>query len=70
MPSLVPRHVKEAVAAVSRTNACPYCVEAHDLLYLASGGKRSSILDMNHSHTFADPRTRAVVEWALATHTP
>jgi hypothetical protein len=34
--------VKEAVAAaVSRTNTCPYCVEAHELLFVASGGTQA-----------------------------
>jgi AhpD family alkylhydroperoxidase len=69
MPGAVPQHVKEAVAAaVSRTNTCPYCVEAHELLFVASGTQE--VPDLDHPDTISDPRTRAIVEWALATRTP
>ncbi len=67
---VVPRHLKEAVAAaVSRTNACPYCVAAHQLLFTATAPEQAppTLEDPGH---IPDPRTRAVVEWALATRSP
>ena len=74
--SLVPAHVdrrtKEAVAsAVSRSNACTYCVDAHTAALDALGARDAA-------DALADPDARladdhplaAIVRWAATTRTP
>lgn len=59
----VRRDLKEAVvAAVSRTNRCPFCVEAHSVT------ARDSLLAV--AHQILDPRMRSIVAWASATRSP
>jgi alkylhydroperoxidase family enzyme len=62
--------LKEAVAAaVSRTNTCPYCVDAHQLVFTATSPAHAPPT-LEDPTQIPDPRTRAVVEWALATRSP
>lgn len=68
----VRRDLKEAVAsAVSVTNRCPYCVDAHSIMVLASSGEDYSPAFLSgHYDTIADPDVRKVVRWAAATRSP
>jgi hypothetical protein len=67
----VPWPIKEAVAAaVSQSNACPYCVDIHAAV--ASRPARQSLTDLikqGRTADIADPSLRAVVTWALASRT-
>lgn len=66
---LVPWPVKEAVAAaVSQSNACPYCVEIHAAV--ASVGADQSLaplLTQGRTTDITNPSLRAIVTWAQAT---
>lgn len=68
----IPWHIKEAVAAaVSQSNECPYCVDIHAAV--ASVRADQSLADLikqGRVAEIADPFLRAVVAWALASHTP
>jgi AhpD family alkylhydroperoxidase len=68
----VPRLEKELVAAaVSKANACPYCVAAHALM-LRGGAKDDVALAVARGDTEAieDPRLRALATWALNSRSP
>jgi AhpD family alkylhydroperoxidase len=68
----VPWPVKEAVAAaVSQSNACPYCVEIHAAI--ASVGTNqplAPLLFQGRTTDLADPSLRAILTWAASTRAP
>jgi AhpD family alkylhydroperoxidase len=68
----VPREIKEAVAAaISKTNQCPYCVDAHTIMLTASGEKKTAQAISNEQYnSIPDGKMRLIVEWALETTTP
>lgn len=68
----VRRDVKEAVAStVSLINRCPYCVDAHNIMMLASSGKdySSQILEGRYDD-IDDPEIGTAARWAAATLSP
>lgn len=70
--SRVDRRTKEAVAAaVSATNACPYCVDVHTGMLHALGERGpADALAAGKPDAISDPELRAVVAWAGATRQP
>ncbi|GAA5176133.1 carboxymuconolactone decarboxylase family protein [Pseudonocardia eucalypti] len=68
----LPRVLKEAVgAAVSATNACPYCVDVHTSTMSALDRSRDGeALAAGRDDRMTDPRLRALVGWARATRSP
>jgi AhpD family alkylhydroperoxidase len=68
----VPRSQKEAVsAAVSKTNACPYCVEAHTIsLYAASEPGAAAAISDGRPDRIQNPSLRVLVDWASACRFP
>ncbi len=68
----VSRTGREAVAAaVSTTNRCPFCVDAHAIML--SGANESAVaraILAGHADRVADPRIGPLVRWALATRSP
>ncbi len=68
----VPWPVKEAVAAaVSQSNACPYCVEIHGALASARASQPlTDLITQGRTADIADPFLRAVVTWAEASRAP
>lgn len=68
----VPWPVKEAVAAaVSQSNACPYCVEIHAAVAsVRTDQPLAPFLMQGQTADIIDPSLRAVVIWAQATRSP
>lgn len=68
----VHRKLKEAVAAaISKTNQCPYCVDAHTIILNATGEKQTAnAISNDHYNQISDPKMRLTVEWARATISP
>jgi AhpD family alkylhydroperoxidase len=68
----VPWPVKEAVAAaVSQSNACPYCVEIHAAVASTRTNQPlAPLLMQGQIADITDPSLRAVVTWARATRSP
>lgn len=68
----VSRKYKEAVsAAVSHTNTCPYCVDAHvGLLHGTGGQELANAIVEGDTDRIDDAQARNIVDWALATRTP
>ncbi len=68
----VPWSIKEAVAAaVSQSNACPYCVDIHAAVASAHASQSlTDLIKQGRTAEIADPSLRAVVSWALASRTP
>jgi AhpD family alkylhydroperoxidase len=68
----VDRSRKEAVAAaVSKTNACPFCVDAHtSLLHATSSHDVAGAILRGDYDSIRDPQLRALVRWALANRAP
>lgn len=68
----VPRRFKEAISvAVSQTNTCPYCVDAHMMALHASAEHRVvDALIQGRSADIPEPQARALVEWALSSRSP
>lgn len=68
----VRRDVKEAVAAtVSRTNQCPYCVDAHTImLSVTSAHHTADAISHQRDEQIQDPAVRSIVDWAAATRSP
>jgi AhpD family alkylhydroperoxidase len=68
----VPRIHKEVVAAaVSRANACPYCLAAHTLML--RGAEQDSVaraLMDGDVDAIRDPELRALAAWGLKTRSP
>jgi len=61
----VERRIKEVVAtAVSESNQCPYCVDAHTIMFNALGDVPSTSL-----HNHPNEEIRLAYEWGLATRT-
>lgn len=60
------RAVKEAVAtAVSRGNACPYCVDVHSAtLHGFARGREAAAIAEDRIEDIADPGVRGVARWA------
>jgi AhpD family alkylhydroperoxidase len=68
----VDRGIKEAVAAaVSTTNACPYCVDVHTSMLHATADHAAAdaILRGNYDR-IRDSQLKAVVEWVVAHRIP
>jgi AhpD family alkylhydroperoxidase len=63
---------KEAVAvAVSRSNRCPYCVDAHAvMLSAASASPAADAIRTGRDDAIADPALRQLVAWAAASGAP
>jgi AhpD family alkylhydroperoxidase len=68
----VARSLKEVVAAtVSKTNACPFCVDAHtSMLHATSNHDAASAILRGDYDSIHDPRLHALVRWVLANRTP
>jgi AhpD family alkylhydroperoxidase len=68
----VARELKEAVAAaVSRSNRCPFCVDAHAMAIEALTSRQTaSAVERGEGGSIPDARLRALVEWAAATPFP
>lgn len=68
----VPRHDKEAIcSAVSTTNRCAYCEDAHlGMLASLGGGKALPAIRDGEPAAIASPRLRALVAWGLAIKSP
>ena len=64
----VPWVLKEAVAAaISQTNACPYCVDIHaSAASLSASTSLADLLKQGRTQDIADPEMRSIVTWALA----
>jgi len=64
----VDRSHKEAVAAtVSKTNTCPFCVDAHtSLLHATSNHDAASAILRGDYDRIHDPQLHALVQWVLA----
>jgi len=68
----VRREVKEAVAAaVSRTNQCPYCVDAHTMMLHSTSEHNTAVaISQGNDDQIRDSVLRAIVTWASATLSP
>ena len=68
----VDREIKESVAAaVSLSNQCPYCVDAHTLmLHGLARHKTAKAISENRISDIRDNNLRAHIEWAGATNDP
>jgi AhpD family alkylhydroperoxidase len=68
----VSRGLKEAVAlAVSKVNQCPFCIDAHSTLLAAVGNQEVAQKILNDQvEEITDPKTRSIVNWAMATRSP
>jgi len=68
----VRRGVKEAVAtAVSESNACPWCVDAHSIVLYATGDGAAVKAVLRHDpHQALETEMQAVVRWASSTRNP
>jgi AhpD family alkylhydroperoxidase len=67
----VSRTLKEAVAAtVSKTNECPFCIDAHNLILQANHDNdvASAILGGDYD-SLRDPQVKALARWTLASRT-
>ncbi len=66
----VDRYLKEAVAtAVSETNDCPWCVDAHTAM-LHAAGRHDVAASLRLGRETRDQEVAAVIEWAEATRSP
>ncbi|MBT8172263.1 carboxymuconolactone decarboxylase family protein [Candidatus Bathyarchaeota archaeon] len=68
----VSRRDKETIAAtVSNLNKCPYCVDAHTILIMATGEKRIAQLIAKEQYENIIPEQKQkIVKWALSTLSP
>ncbi len=68
----VPRTTKEAVAAaVSVGNQCPFCIDAHTIMLNAAGERTTAnAIEGKRLYEIAEPKVKAIAEWALATTSP
>jgi AhpD family alkylhydroperoxidase len=65
-----PRYLKEAVAtAVSETNRCPWCVDAHTAM-LHAANRHDIAAAMRHGREPRDPEAAALIAWAEASRSP
>jgi AhpD family alkylhydroperoxidase len=69
---VVPRNVKELIAStISQMNWCPYCVDAHTIMLNAEGEhKVARLLSTDAASDIADPKLKAIYEWASSTRSP
>lgn len=69
---VVPLAAKEAVAAaVSTSNACPYCVDVHTTtLHALARPEAAAAILVDRADEVTDPSLRAVVTWARSTRSP
>ncbi|MFD0714674.1 carboxymuconolactone decarboxylase family protein [Paenibacillus sp. GCM10027626] len=72
MVGKVPRSIKEAVAvAVAKSNQCPFCVDAHSMLLMATGNNEvAQKINRDEVDLIPDEKMRSIVQWALATRSP
>ncbi|MCC3373601.1 carboxymuconolactone decarboxylase family protein [Cohnella sp. REN36] len=72
MVGKVPRSIKEAVAvAVAKSNQCPFCVDAHSMMLMATGNNQVvQRINSDQAELIPDEKMRSVVQWALATRSP
>ncbi len=68
----VRRGIKEAVAtAVSESNQCPWCVDAHGVVLYATGNGATVKAVLRHDpQEVSHAEMQAVVQWAVSTRTP
>jgi AhpD family alkylhydroperoxidase len=68
----VDRALKEAVAAaVSKTNACPYCVDVHtSMLHATADHEAAGAILRGDYDSIRDPQINAIVQWVLTNRTP
>lgn len=68
----VRRDIKEAVAAaISDSNRCPWCVDAHTISLYATGNSKAVQAIMDHDQTqVAETKMQAIIQWASLTRTP
>jgi AhpD family alkylhydroperoxidase len=65
-----PRYLKEAVAtAVSESNRCPWCVDAHTIM-LHAATRHDVAGALRRGRELKDPEAAAVVAWARASRPP
>lgn len=66
------RSHKEAVAAaVSKSNECPYCVEAHTVMLRANDDHNAADALVRGSYDdIHDPQLNALIQWVLASQNP
>lgn len=65
-----PRLAKEVVAAaVSRTNRCQFCIDAHGM-FIHALGEHSLAETIAHGQTPDDPHLADLLDWAVASRTP
>jgi AhpD family alkylhydroperoxidase len=72
MAGEVERVRKEIVAAaVSKSNECPFCVEAHTLMLHATADHDiAEAIKRGDYHAVQDPELQALLQWSLATRKP
>lgn len=59
------------IAAVSVSNTCPFCVDAHTMFAASlSDGDLASAIERREFDRISDPRLRALVEWGYASRQP
>jgi len=68
---VIPRATLESIsAAVSHTNECPYCVDAHTgMLHASSKHDVVNAIFEQNTAFIQDKKTRKIVEWAIASKT-
>ncbi len=68
----VDRALKEAVAAaISKTNACPYCVDVHTaMLHATADHDAADAILRGDYDRIHNQRLKALVQWVLTYHTP
>ncbi len=61
------RAQKEVAATVSKTNQCPFCVDAHTLmLHATSDHDAANAILRGDYDSIRDPQQRALARWAMA----
>jgi AhpD family alkylhydroperoxidase len=68
----VQRSIKEAIAAaISDSNRCPWCVDAHTITLYATGHSEAvqAIIDHDQAQV-ADTEMQAIIQWASLTRKP
>lgn len=70
--SVVSRNQKELIAtAISHSNRCPYCVDAHTMMLNAGGDHPlAQLLSSDTVDTISDPELNALYTWATNTRSP
>ncbi len=66
--SSIPRHLKEVIAiAVSKNNACKYCVGAHSMMLKAIGfdSKKIEELNIDYQSSSLSEKDKAILDLAL-----